>query len=127
MNRTARPIAGQPGLARCPDCGEPIAITRRLKLAAHTRSPTCPGSGLDVSSEPEPEPEPMRLAALLHNVKHLLYRVAAGQLPPRPHEQDRLDAARWLAEIESELAKYPKPNSRVSECGGMIEHYYEDK
>lgn len=73
------------------------------------------------------EAQTLRLAALLHNVRHLLVRCSQGNAPPRPHEQDRLDALRWLPEIEAALTELPQPKTRASECGGMVERYYDDQ
>lgn len=77
------------------------------------------------------EAKTLHLAALLHNVRHLLVRVEQGNAPPRPHEQDRIDAARWLPGIDQALAELPTPKTRLipaGELGGAdaIERYYED-
>lgn len=129
MARTVRPLKNDRSRARCPDCGMYVAITRGRRLATHYRDKKCPGHKVEVVDGPEP-PSVERLACLLHNTKHLLERVAAGEATPRPHEQDRIDALRWLPEIEAELAKLPTPKARILESGELggadtVEHYYQ--
>lgn len=130
MTRTVRPLPNDRSRARCPDCGRLVAITRAGRLATHYRDKKCPGYKVEVVDGPEP-PSVERLACLLHDIKHMLVRVAAGDAQPRPHEQDRIDAMRWLPEIEAELAKLPAPKTRVIAAGALggadpVEHYYED-
>lgn len=69
----------------------------------------------------------LELAALLHNVQHLIYRLSIGA---KQHQQDVIDARRWLPEIERALKGLPEPLSRVAVAGDLggadcIERYYE--
>jgi len=76
----------------------------------------------------QPDARLLQLAALVHNVKHLLVRLEVGA---KPHKQDATDARRWLPQIEQLLSELPEPKRRVIEAGelggaGPVEHYYED-
>lgn len=125
---------------RCETCGRLVAGDIDWAELEHheCEEDPCPhGAGLCWGSNCETESpaelrdqlessreQALRLAALLHNVKHLLARVAAGDAPPRPHEQDRLDASRWLPDIERELELLPAPESRLIDQGRAVERYY---
>lgn len=107
---------------------------RRVEITARYVDGATPTEiiGFERELRVERERHLLQLAALLHNVRHLLVRVEGGKAPKRPHEQDRIDAARWLPEIDRALAELPKPKTRIipaGELGGAdpVEYYFEDQ
>lgn len=79
----------------------------------------CGGDGCDNAPPielPEDDHRLLQLAALAHNVKHLLVRLEVGA---KPHKQDAIDARRWLPKIEQLLRELPEPKRRVIEAGEL--------
>lgn len=68
--------------------------------------------GLARVGDHAPAPTMLELAALLHNVKHLIHRQAQGKaIGGAKHEQDIIDAKRWSPKIDAMLERLPQPSS----------------
>jgi len=73
----------------------------------------------------------INLLALLATVHNLVHLIRIAEHGGRPHEQDRLDAARWLPDLERQLKALPEPETRLIPAGAFggadpIEHYYPE-
>lgn len=64
----------------------------------------------------------LNVVALLASVRSLVFQASMGG---KPHEQVKRDGRRLLPLVVAELARWPKPSSRVCDDGGGVEYFFD--